>query len=95
MVDELRLYGLVCKVVFVVFCLRTRVELQEFYVNAPQKLKPGLPIAQARQDERSLLAWRPIKNDAALIESAWMLADLYGFRGGTRRLWLPRAGLIA
>jgi len=53
--------------------------LQEFYVNATQKLKPGLPIALARQDERSLLAWRPVKNDAALIEAAWMLADRYGF----------------
>ena len=53
--------------------------LQEFYVNATQKLKPGLPIALARQDVRSLLAWRPVKNDAALIEAAWMLADRYGF----------------
>ena len=53
--------------------------LQEFYVNATQKLNPGLPILLARQDVRSLLAWRPVKNDAALIESAWMLADRYGF----------------
>ena len=53
--------------------------LQEFYVNATQKLKPGLPIALARQDVRSLLAWRPTKTDAALIESAWMLADRYDF----------------
>jgi predicted nucleic acid-binding protein len=53
--------------------------LQEFYVNATQKLKPGLPIALARQDVRSLLAWRPVKNDAALIEAAWMLVDRYGF----------------
>lgn len=53
--------------------------LQEFYVNATQKLKPGLPVLLARQDIRSLLAWRPVKNDSALIESAWMLADRYGF----------------
>lgn len=53
--------------------------LQEFYVNATQKLKPGLPVAIARQDVRSLLAWRPVKNDSALIEAAWMLADRYGF----------------
>ena len=53
--------------------------LQEFYINATQKLKPGLPVALARQDVRSLLAWRPVKNDAALIEAAWMLADRYGF----------------
>ena len=53
--------------------------LQEYYVNATQRLKPGLPIALARQDVRSLLAWRPTKTDAALIESAWMLADRYGF----------------
>jgi hypothetical protein len=31
------------------------------------------------RDVRSLLAWRPVKSDAALIESAWMLADRYGF----------------
>jgi len=53
--------------------------LQEFYVNATQKLKPVLPTELARQDVRGLLAWRPVKNDAALIEAAWKLADRYGF----------------
>jgi len=53
--------------------------LQEFYVNATQKLKPGLPVAQARADMRGLLAWRPVKTDPALIEAAWGLADRFGF----------------
>lgn len=53
--------------------------LQEYYVNVTQKLKPGLPTALARQDVRNLLAWHPVKNDAALIEAAWALADRYGF----------------
>ncbi|MBK9325793.1 MAG: PIN domain-containing protein [Hydrogenophilales bacterium] len=53
--------------------------LQEFYVNATQKLKPGLPVELARQDVRNLLLWRPIGTDAGLIEGAWRLADRYGF----------------
>ena len=53
--------------------------LQEFYVNATQKLKPGLAVEPARQDVRNLLAWRPVKTDTALLESAWGLADRFGF----------------
>lgn len=53
--------------------------LNEYYVNVTQKLKPGLPIEIARQDVRALLAWNPAKSDAGLLESAWVLADRYGF----------------
>lgn len=59
-------------------CLSFQV-LQEFYVNATQKLKPGLPVDLARQDVRNLLLWRPIATEAGLIEAAWRLADRYGF----------------
>lgn len=53
--------------------------LQEYYVNATQKLKPGLPRELARQDVRNLLAWQPVRTDAVLLESAWGLSDRYGF----------------
>jgi predicted nucleic acid-binding protein len=53
--------------------------LQEYYINATQKLKPGLPKELARQDVRNLLAWQPVQTDALLLESAWGLSDRYGF----------------
>jgi predicted nucleic acid-binding protein len=53
--------------------------LQEFYVNATQKLRPGMPVDLARQDVHNLSAWHPISTDAALIESAWGLVDRHGF----------------
>lgn len=53
--------------------------LQEYYVNATQKLKPGLAKEIARQDVRSLLLWTPVRTDAALLESAWTLTDRFGF----------------
>jgi len=53
--------------------------LQEYYVNATQKLKPGLAKELARQDVRNLLAWQPVQTDALLLESAWGLSDRYGF----------------
>lgn len=59
-------------------CLSYQV-LQEYYLNVTQKLKPGLPLADARRDVRSLLVWNPVKTDAPLLESAWGLCDRYGF----------------
>ena len=53
--------------------------LQEYYVNVTAKLKPGLPVAQARQDVRNLSLWNPVIVDATLLEAAWALADRYGF----------------
>lgn len=53
--------------------------LQEYYVNATQKLKPGLAKETARQDVRNLLVWNPVRNDAVLLESAWALMDRFGF----------------
>lgn len=53
--------------------------LQEYYVNVTAKLKPGLPPAQARQDVRNLALWNPVTVDAALLETAWGLADRFGF----------------
>lgn len=59
-------------------CLSFQV-LQEYYVNVTQKLKPGLPPAEARRDVRDLLAWDPLKTDGSILESAWNLIDRYGF----------------
>lgn len=53
--------------------------LQEYYVIVTQKLKPGLATEKARQDVRRLVLWQPERTDAALLESAWSLADRYGF----------------
>jgi predicted nucleic acid-binding protein len=51
--------------------------LQEFYVTATEKLKPGLNIAHARSDVRSLLTWRPIPIDGRVIEGAWSIQDRF------------------
>ena len=49
--------------------------LQEFYAKAVQKL----PVAreEARAEVRDLLAWGPVRVDAALIERGWKLQDRY------------------
>jgi predicted nucleic acid-binding protein len=53
--------------------------LQEFYITATKKLKPGLAVGQARRDVRNLMVWNPVPADAALLESAWLLEDRLGF----------------
>ncbi|OYW63598.1 MAG: VapC toxin family PIN domain ribonuclease [Hydrogenophilales bacterium 12-64-13] len=53
--------------------------LQEYYVTVTAKLKPGLPAALAREDVRNLALWNPVATDVRLLESAWSLADRYGF----------------
>src|SRR5262249_20913233 len=47
--------------------------LQEFYVNATQKLKPGLDRQSAREEVRDLMTWNPIPIDGRMIEGAWGL----------------------
>ncbi len=44
--------------------------LSEYYVNVTRKLKPGLPAAEAWEDVKALLAWRPQTVDAALLRQA-------------------------
>ena len=53
--------------------------LQEYYATVTVKLKPGLPPALARDDVRNLALWNPVATDVRLLESAWSLADRYGF----------------
>jgi len=52
--------------------------LQEFYLNATQKLKPGLDRKLARQEVQDLMTWRPIPVDFQVIADAWDLQDRYG-----------------
>lgn len=58
--------------------LSTQV-LQEYYVTVTAKLKPGLPVALARDDVLNLALWNPATTDIRLLETAWSLADRYGF----------------
>jgi predicted nucleic acid-binding protein len=51
--------------------------LQEYYVTTTRKLDPGLPVEEARQDVRDLAAWRPVRIDEAIVETAWRLEDRY------------------
>jgi predicted nucleic acid-binding protein len=53
--------------------------LNEYYVTVTQKLKPGLTIAQARSDIKSLSVWQPLEISQRLIEGAWDIQDQYGF----------------
>jgi predicted nucleic acid-binding protein len=54
--------------------LSTQV-LTEFYVNATQKLRPGLDRETARADVRALLAWQPLDLDSRVFEDAWRIQD--------------------
>ncbi len=53
--------------------------LQEYYAVVTARLKPGLPVVQAREDVRNLCLWEPVIMDAPLLEAAWRYADRYGF----------------
>ena len=54
--------------------LSTQV-LHEYYVTVTERLEPGLDREVARSDIRSLLVWRPITLDAAVLEGAWATQD--------------------
>jgi len=51
--------------------------LNEFYVTVTQKLQPGMDASSAREDVRLLLSWRPIQQDARVLETAWLIQDRY------------------
>ena len=51
--------------------------LNEFYVTVTNKLQPGMDRQSAREDMRSLLAWRPIPLDIRVVEGAWRIQDRY------------------
>jgi predicted nucleic acid-binding protein len=51
--------------------------LQEYYVTVTRKLRPGLPVAAAREDIRALTQWKPVVTDAGLIERAWTIEERF------------------
>lgn len=52
---------------------------QEFYVTVTRKLTPGLPVSDARDDVRSLLAWEALSIDSVVVEAAWVIPDRFRF----------------
>lgn len=52
--------------------------LNEYYVAATRKLRPGLGQSLARADVQDLMAWRPIVLDEAMVKDAWHLEDRFG-----------------
>lgn len=53
--------------------------LHEYYVTVTGKLKPGLPIEDAREDVLALEAWSPLPLTVALTEGAWNAQTRWGF----------------
>lgn len=51
--------------------------LAEFYAVVTGKLKPGMEVANARQDVEDLFAWEPLPITPDLIAEAWMVQDLF------------------
>ncbi len=52
--------------------------LHEYYVTVTGKLRPGLSIAEAREDVLALRAWQPGPS-RSLIEASWDEQDRWGF----------------
>ena len=53
----------------------SRQVLHEYYVTVTQKLRPGLPVEEARADVRALFHWLTAVDPEATIESAWVFQD--------------------
>ena len=52
--------------------------LREYYVTVTRKLKPGMKVALARNDVRSLSLWRPVSTNQRLLDGAWSIEDRFG-----------------
>jgi predicted nucleic acid-binding protein len=52
--------------------------LQEYYVTVTQKLRPGLPVEDARRDVAAFFSWKPSVSNDAVIRRAWELQDQFG-----------------
>jgi predicted nucleic acid-binding protein len=53
--------------------------LHEYYVTVTRKLKPGMPVEDARDDVAALQSWNPLPLGASLIDEAWRIEDRYQF----------------
>lgn len=58
-------------------CLSVQV-LNEYYVNATQKLKPGLTRAAAWADLEALQAWEPLPMSFDLLTRGFQIQSRYG-----------------
>ena len=47
--------------------------LAEFYAVATGKLKPGMEVANAREDVEDLFTWQPLPITPDLIAEAWLI----------------------
>lgn len=52
--------------------------LHEYYVTVTRKLRPGIPVEDARDDVRALMSWRPLSADGVMLEATWAVQDRYG-----------------
>jgi len=57
-------------------CVSIQV-LNEFFVNATQKLKPGMSRLEAWEDVEALATWQPVALDMALISRGFVLQERY------------------
>lgn len=53
----------------------SRQVLHEYYVTVTRKLRPGLPVEEARADVRTLFHWLTAVDPEVMIESAWSFQD--------------------
>ena len=51
--------------------------LEEFYQVVTRRLKPGLPVAEARREIRDYLVWKPVALTPAVVEHAWEVEDRF------------------
>ena len=49
--------------------------LKEYYQTVTRRLKPGMPVEDARADVRDLQTWRPHELTSATFEQAWLIED--------------------
>ena len=53
----------------------SRQVLHEYYVTVTRKLRPGLPVEEARSDVRTLFHWLTAVDPEVMVESAWTFQD--------------------
>jgi len=56
--------------------------LNEYFVNVTQKLRPGLPAAEAWEDIESLMVWNPVPLDNALLMKGYLVFQRYSLSWG-------------
>lgn len=49
--------------------------LKEYYLIVTRRLKPGMPLEDARADVRDLQTWKPLDLTSATFEQAWLIED--------------------